>query len=165
HRTDRSPPDRALSQAWPPPLEGRAGAVVAELLPAAPGALGPGIGAVLRIRAPGLCPGLLQPAGAGHQERDESLLGRPPEVVAEGQQPCLCERLSRLKALRGAAVAPGRLAVAAVEAAREVVRVGKTTVVSARGAAGVAADQQRGRPVQAQQLEGGHRSDPVVLAE
>jgi transposase len=35
---------------------------------------------------------------SGHQGRDESLLGRPPDVVVEGEQPCLCERFGRLPA-------------------------------------------------------------------
>src|SRR4029450_2725484 len=45
--------------------------------------------------------------------------GRPPDVVAEGEQPCLGERLGRLQAWRRVAVASGRLAVAVVEAARQ----------------------------------------------
>ena len=55
-------------QAWTPPLEGRAVAVVAELLQAAAGAVGPGCGALVRVRAGGLCGGVLQPALTGQRE-------------------------------------------------------------------------------------------------
>ena len=54
--------------AWPPPLEGRAVAVVAELLAAAAGAVGPGRGAVVRVRAAGLRGRLLQPALTSRRE-------------------------------------------------------------------------------------------------
>src|SRR5215216_1330253 len=48
-------------------VEGRAVAVVAELLQAVVGALGPGCGAVVRVRAGGLFGGVLQPALTGQR--------------------------------------------------------------------------------------------------
>jgi transposase len=46
--------DRVLDPAWAPPLDDRAGAVVAELLQAPAGAMGPRLGPVVRVRAGGL---------------------------------------------------------------------------------------------------------------
>jgi transposase len=54
--------DRLVGAPWAASVEGRAGTVVAELLQAAAGSLGPGLGAVLRLRAAGLRARLLQPA-------------------------------------------------------------------------------------------------------
>jgi hypothetical protein len=48
--------------AWAAPLAGGAVAVVVELLAAAGCAVGPGRGAVVRLRAPSVCRRLLQPA-------------------------------------------------------------------------------------------------------
>jgi hypothetical protein len=53
---------------WGATAGSRAFAVVAELLPAAPEALGPGRGAVVRLRARGLCGGVLQPARTSRRE-------------------------------------------------------------------------------------------------
>src|SRR4029453_19416552 len=65
---DRSAADRVVSQAWTQSLEGRAFPVLAELLQAATGAMGPGCRAVVRVRAGGLCAGVLQPALTGQKE-------------------------------------------------------------------------------------------------
>jgi len=60
-------------------VEGRAVAVVVELLAAAGGAVGPGLGTVLRVRAAGLCDRLLQPALTRQSEWHDVLV----TVVAE----------------------------------------------------------------------------------
>jgi len=59
---DRAASDRVVDPAWAPPVEGRAITVVAELLAAAAGAVGPGLGKVVRLPAGGLRGGVLQPA-------------------------------------------------------------------------------------------------------
>src|SRR4030095_11783416 len=51
HRTDRPPWDRVIGQAGSASLAGRAVAVMVELLAAAWGAVGPGLGAVVCVRA------------------------------------------------------------------------------------------------------------------
>jgi DDE family transposase len=56
---DRAAWDRVVGPARAPPLAGGAVAVVGELLQAAAGAVGPGFGAVVRVRAGGLCGGVL----------------------------------------------------------------------------------------------------------
>jgi transposase len=65
---DRAAWDRVVDAAWSPPLAGGAGAVVVELLQAAAGAVGPRFGAVVCVRAGGLCGGVLQPALTGQRE-------------------------------------------------------------------------------------------------
>jgi hypothetical protein len=92
-------------------------------------------------------------------------LGHPPDAVAEREQAGLRQRLGRLEPGRHAAVAAGRLAIGAVEAAREVVRVGEAAVLRHRGDAEVAAGEQRGGAGEAQQLERCHRPGPVVATE
>jgi hypothetical protein len=62
HRADRPTRDPVLDPAGTPPLAGGAVAVVAELLQAAAGPVGSGIGAVVCVRPVGLCDGLLQAA-------------------------------------------------------------------------------------------------------
>jgi Transposase DDE domain len=62
HRADRPAWDGVIGQAWTPPLAGGADAVVVELLQAAAGALGPGCETLVRVRAGGVCGGVLQPA-------------------------------------------------------------------------------------------------------
>jgi hypothetical protein len=68
---DRPSRHRILDAAGTPPLEDRAIAVVAELLAAATGAVGPGCGAVVRLRAAGLCGRVLQPALTSRRERHD----------------------------------------------------------------------------------------------
>jgi hypothetical protein len=65
-------------------VEGRAGPVVAELLLAAAGALGPGCGTLVRVRAGGLCGGVLQPALTGEKEWHD-VLGVDQGVLADLQ--------------------------------------------------------------------------------
>ena len=59
---DRAPWHRVQSAAGLSSLEGRASVVVAELLAAPAGAVGPRLGTVVRVRAAGLRGRLLQPA-------------------------------------------------------------------------------------------------------
>ena len=89
-----------------------------------------------------------------HTDRDR-VLGCLPDVLAEGQQPRLCQRLAWRRLRRwGATVASGRLTVDATEAAGEVVGVGKAAVVGDGGHAEVAPGEQRGGAGQTQQLLG-----------
>ena len=64
-----------LDAAWAAAVEGGTVAVVVELLAAAGGALGPGLRAVVRVRAGGLRGGLFQPAL--RKVQDESLARSP----------------------------------------------------------------------------------------
>jgi Transposase DDE domain len=84
HGADRSAWDRVVAAAGAASLAGGAGAVVAELLSAAAGAVGSGLGTVLCVRAAGVCPGLLQAALAA-STRDRCLLGpgHPDRLVLQ----------------------------------------------------------------------------------
>jgi transposase len=62
---------------WAPPLEDRAGVVVAELLQAPAGAVGPRRGTMVCVRAAGLCGCLLQPALTGHRGATTSCVNAP----------------------------------------------------------------------------------------
>src|SRR6266545_1897751 len=66
--TDATEPGGVLGAAGPASLAGGAGAVVAELLAAVAGALGPRLGAVVRLRAAGLRAHLLQPVGQAWED-------------------------------------------------------------------------------------------------
>jgi hypothetical protein len=74
-----------VGAAWAASLEGRAVAVVVELLAAAWDAVGPGLGAVLCVRAGGLCGRLLQPPRTEGRRRSTdppvTTLSRSPEVA------------------------------------------------------------------------------------
>src|SRR6266516_4814825 len=63
---------RLLEPAGPPPVADRADVVVAVVLPASGGSLGSGLGAVVRVRAAGLCACLLQAPLTRQQERTTS---------------------------------------------------------------------------------------------
>src|SRR5918995_1032577 len=76
---NRSAWDRVLDTAWAAPLAGGAVAVVAELLAAATGALGPGRWAVVRVCAAGLRGDLLQPAL--RKVHDERVTARPAAAL------------------------------------------------------------------------------------
>jgi hypothetical protein len=86
--------DRVLDPAWAAPLEGRKGTVVGELLPAAWGPVGSGLGAVLRVRATGLCAHVLQPAGLSSRAAGWTPQRRRCEPGSTDQQwcarTCLC---------------------------------------------------------------------------
>jgi hypothetical protein len=59
---------RVLDPAGTPPVAGRADVVVAVVLPASGGSLGSGLGAVVWVRAAGLCACLLQGSTANRTE-------------------------------------------------------------------------------------------------
>src|SRR4029453_7256304 len=63
---------------WPASLEGRAVAVVAELLSAVAGALGARLGQVLGVRAAGVCARLLQAGASRSQPATRGRLARGP---------------------------------------------------------------------------------------
>jgi hypothetical protein len=73
HAADRPAWDRVIEPAGTAPVGGRADAVVAVVLPAPWGALGPGLQAVVRLRDAGLCACLLQAALTRQQERNDVL--------------------------------------------------------------------------------------------
>jgi hypothetical protein len=62
HGSDRTAQDRVVDPARPPPLTRGAGPVVAELLQALADPLGSGLGAVVCLRAAGMCTHVFQPA-------------------------------------------------------------------------------------------------------
>src|SRR5215218_5234156 len=82
----RPPWGGVLDQTWAAPLEGRAVAVLVELLAAATGTLGPGLWAVVRVPAGSLRGDLLQPAR--RKVQDERLTARQPLPYEEGRSPC-----------------------------------------------------------------------------
>ena len=93
-----------VGSAWATPLAGGAGAVVAELLPAAWGAVGSGLGTVVRVRPAGVCAGVLQPAVRRAPAALPTLLRVAHDGRARSCEPSRCHQaMTIMAASRGRA--------------------------------------------------------------